>query len=249
MSPGAIRCSCAHRPPLLSRGFDRGCAASKCESNDRNIVLERLAAAKPYQAIEEAFDIRTVTGRGGAAHAIEKLLVAQHGARGPLYLESAISEQVQPAPRRYLHVFANVTGIGHAPDRQAGGSQLPHLHAAALEQESRRMTRAAVIEPSCVRAVHAIPKREEKVVEIYHLVIGVERREHALGIAKIDVAQRRGLQHMQDANRHEARADAMSADIEQVKRKVFRIDPVIAKRIAAQLRARRKAPVDGEGLG
>src|SRR5690348_3624149 len=151
MSPGVFYAR-VRRPPLVSRDVDRGWAASKCESNDRNIILKRLAAAKPYQAIEEAFNIRTVMGCGGAAHTIEKLFVAQHGAQGPLYLESAIAEQVQPAPRRYLHVFANVTGIGHAPDRQAGGSQLLHLHAAALEQESRRMTRAAVVEPPRVGA-------------------------------------------------------------------------------------------------
>ena len=91
--------------------------------------------------------------------------------------------------------------------------------------------------------IDAIPDGEIFVVVAAHRERAIEALQNGTGIVKIGDRKELGAQDVEDRNGKQGRANAMARDIEQVEGERFGVEPVIAKAVAAEVRARQIAPV------
>ena len=91
--------------------------------------------------------------------------------------------------------------------------------------------------------VDAVPDREEEPVLLLHLEGIVEGCKNLARHAEIGLGKGLRAQGVHGRDREQCRADSVAADIEQVEGEMVVIEPVIAKRIAAQLGRGDEPPV------
>ena len=94
--------------------------------------------------------------------------------------------------------------------------------------------------------IHAIPECEVEVVLLLHWKSAVQGRENLAGMLEINSRERARAQDMDSRNREKTRADAVPADIQQVNRKMLRIDPMVAEGIPRKLARGTVFPVHRE---
>ena len=70
------------------------------------------------------------------------------------------------------------------------------------------------------------------------------RGQHLAGVAEVGVGQRLRAEDVHRRHRQQRRADAVAAHVEQVDGEVVGVEPVVAERVAAQVRRGDEAPVD-----
>src|SRR5450756_893203 len=105
------------------------------------------------------------------------------------------------------------------------------------------MPAACVPEFAADLVEHAIPCREVEIVVLLHRERPVERPKDLRRHSEISIRKRLGSKRVEHRYRQQRRADAMAANIEQVHREMVLVDPMIAERVAAQLKRGDKTPV------
>ncbi len=105
------------------------------------------------------------------------------------------------------------------------------------------MAPPGVVDPPRWLVKHTIPDREKQTVLLVHLESVIECAQDLARQAEIRLWQRLRSESIHGRDRKQGRADAVAADIQQVKGEMVVIEPVIAERVTPQLGRGNESPV------
>ena len=182
---------------------------------------------------------------------IDEFIEAEDGSIRFDEFVDAVAEQVKLAERFELDPAGVEGGVGQGADRWAGdfkAQAAARFAVGAAEQNGGRMAAAGVGDIAPPDMVNPIPNREEHLVVPVHLEHVVEGTEDGVGLTGIDPGQRSGADDIHDGHGKERGADAMRADVEEVKREMIGVEPAIVEDVAAQLGGGEETPFSADGL-
>ena len=207
--------------------------SEKQRLNDREIVVQPGRAAEMVNMIQQFIDDTFAAFSQGRQ--IGDAIIQIPG--GPFLAEDfkdAVAKNQQARTERHGTGPGREIDFGEHAHNRASGRQKERSRLATNQKNGWGVTTAAPSQRPVRPIVNAIPDRKEPIAVAFALEGVIESGQHLIGLPHIGCCKRTRADHVCHGDRNQRGIQPVARDVNQVKREVIVINPMITDGVAAE---------------